>query len=155
MKGDCINLQNFQIQVTEKSELIVSQIDVVRKPAKLSCVDPLNRAAIPNLKTEWWMGNKFVDGKYVLISFANLGSRWVCHIKKDLPNQNNHPDTIGPYDVEILSESFFLVKGYVTGFWVFLQADRILLCYNPFHSKGNDGSLVQYQKGWMRFAYQG
>jgi hypothetical protein len=105
--------------------------------------------------SKWWIGNKFVDGKYVNISFANLeASKWVCHIKLDLPNQNDNSSTIGPFDVEVLADDFFLVKGHVIGFWIFMrkEAERLLM-YNPVYGKDERGELLKFDRGWMRFAY--
>ena len=69
-----------------------------------------------------------------------------------------HNKLIGPYDVHILCDRFFIVDGQSDSFWVLLYGEKNMkmMTFNQFYAEAREkkmskGEFQRFPKGWMRF----
>jgi len=153
VRDGVIDCRTFEIAPDDAGGIEVHQLSVLSKPLSFQLVSEKGSGVPEFLSDHWWEGDKFIMGAYVLMNFVCLDpdeERFVASIK--LGNL-----VIGPFDVKIVCQRFFIVDGQADAFWVFLQGNKKMATYNQFyaetrpHKKTPQGEFARFDRGWMRF----
>jgi hypothetical protein len=182
IKHGCIDCGSFQIvEGNNHKTLLVRTTQHLNDDIEMTFV-AAKGSGVPNFHlNKWWIGDKFVDGDYVQMVFVKLDSasnesetsesvssvseKKFFNSTEEEPSHGHYVASIrlngkliGPYDVQIMCNRFFIVDGQTDMFWVYLHGDNLskMATYNQFYSEARErkmskGEFQRYERGWMRY----